>query len=59
MTDHMTLRRNVLDQLDAEQRKKNPSFAVILACEVALRKLDEAGHCKTFIDLCQPEENDE
>ena len=58
MTDHMTLRRRVLDAMDEELRRKEPSEAVLVACRVAIKKLDEAGHCKTFIDLCQPKESE-
>lgn len=58
MTDHMSLLRFVTDQRDKELSREIPSPTAIIACDVAIRKLNESGHCKTFAMLSQPTEMD-
>lgn len=55
MTCHMSLRMKVITALQEELAMDEPSDAVLQACHTALKKIDEAGHAKTFAMMSDPE----
>jgi len=57
MTDHMSLLHWTHEQLDAELERDNPSEAVIVACRIAIKKLEDGGHAKTFAEMSQPNDD--
>ena len=55
-TDYMSERMKLVNALNQELLRQDPSESVIALCEFGIRAIDRSGHAKTFIDKCQPEE---
>lgn len=55
--NHMSLLMLVVDKRNMELARDEPSETVILACDVAIQKLQRLGHCKTFAMMSIPNDN--